>query len=331
MKVPASLLALVLALAACRVVKERPHSGPDGGPGGPVSNVPPRGTATTLDIASWNIEWFGDTSNGPSNEALQLSNARDVIAGTDFDVWGLQEIVSTPQFDNLVGQLPGYAGFLASDPLVVNGAAFYSDFGNLEQKVGLVYNTSVVTVLGASVILLQNNFDFAGRPPLEIKLRASLGGATQDIVLIVMHSKCCSDPESYQRRVNASTALKAYVDAMYPTQKVWVIGDWNDDLDTSIFDEQPSPYVNFVTDGRYTVQTQALTDAHVASTVSFPEMIDHHMNSDEAAATYVADSVEVYRVDAVVANYGSTTSDHFPVLSRYNIATPVAADRRAPR
>jgi len=328
MKVPANSVALALslaALAACRVVDERPHGGPDGGRSGPVVSVPPRGTATTLDIASWNLEWFGDTAHGPSVEALQLSNARDVIAGTDFDIWGLEEIVSTPQFDSLVGQLPGYAGFLANDSLVVNGAAFYSDFDNLEQKVGLLYKTSVVTVLGASVILLQSNFDFAGRPPLEIKLRTSLGGSTQDIVVIVMHSKCCSDMASYQRRVNASSALKAYVDATYSTQKVWVIGDWNDDVDISIFDEQPSPYANFVTDGRYTVQTQALTNAHVASTVSFSDMIDHHMNNNEAAATYVAGSVEVYRVDAFVANYGSTTSDHFPVLSRYTLGPAATA------
>ena len=38
--------------------------------------VPGKGSATTLDIASWNIEWFGDTGNGPSNETLQLQNAR---------------------------------------------------------------------------------------------------------------------------------------------------------------------------------------------------------------------------------------------------------------
>jgi hypothetical protein len=28
--------------------------------------------------------------------------------------------------------------------------------------------------------------------------------------------------------------------------------------------------------------------------------------------------VEAYRVDQYISNYSSTTSDHFPVLSRYN-------------
>lgn len=309
----------LLSLAACRELPERMPEPADAAPDG-MARVPTRGTETTLDIASWNIEWFGDTAHGPTDEALQLRNARDVIAGTDFDLWGVAEIVSTEQFESLRDELPGYEGFLANDARVVGGPASYSDFGNLEQKVGLLYKASIFTVLGASVILAQNDQAFAGRPPLEVKLRASLGGATQDMVVIVMHAKCCADLESYQQRVDASSALKAYLDATYPTQKVWVIGDWNDDLTTSIAGGQPSPYQNFIADrARYTVETETLSSAHVGSTVGYGSMIDHHMVSDEAAATYVPGSVDVYRVDAYVPSYGSTTSDHYPVLSRYRL------------
>ena len=63
--------------------------------------IPGKGTTSTLDVASWNIEWFGDTNNGPGNETLQLQNARDVISGTDFDVWGVAEIVSNSQWNSL--------------------------------------------------------------------------------------------------------------------------------------------------------------------------------------------------------------------------------------
>lgn len=280
--------------------------------------VPAKGTASTLDIGSWNLEWFGDTANGPSDEALQLGNARDVIAGADLDIWGLEEIVSTAQFSSLKAQLPGYAGFLANDASVVNGPAYYSDFSNAEQKVGLLYKSSVASVLGASVILTASNTDFAGRPPLEVRLRVTLGGSTEDVVVIVMHPKCCTDSTSYQRRVNASNALKSYLDSTYPTQKVWVIGDWNDDVDTSISTGKASPYQNFVADAaRYLVPTKALSDARISSTVSYADTIDHHLGSNEVAATYVAASAEVYRVDAYLASYGTTTSDHYPVLSRY--------------
>jgi hypothetical protein len=46
-------------------------------------------------------------------------------------------------------------------------------------------------------------------------------------------------------------------------------------------------------------------------------MIDHHLNSNEANAAYVAGSVQVYRVDQYIASFDASTSDHYPVLSRY--------------
>jgi endonuclease/exonuclease/phosphatase family metal-dependent hydrolase len=280
--------------------------------------VPARGTPTTLDIASWNIEWFGDTANGPTNESLQLQNARAVISGADMDIWGVAEIVSLSQWNSLKSQLPGYAGFLAKEPNVVNGAAFYSGFNNTEQNVGILYKSSIATVIDARVILTANDFDFAGRPPLQATLRVTLNGATEDIVVIILHAKCCSDSDSWTRRRNASSALKSYLDTNFPTQKVWVIGDFNDDLDTSITPQSASPYANFVNDfTRYWFPTKELTDAGISSTTSFPDMIDHHLNTNEANATYIPDSVEAYRVDQFISNYATTTSDHFPVLSRY--------------
>lgn len=284
--------------------------------------VPGKGTETTLDIASWNIEWFGDTSNGPTNEALQLQNARDVIAGADMDIWGVAEIVSLAQWNNLKAQLPGYAGFIAKEPNVVNGAAFYSDFNNTEQNVGILYKTSIATVTDARVILTANDFDFAGRPPMQVTLRVTLNGATENIVVIVLHAKCCSDSDSWTRRRNAANTLKSYLDANFPTQKVWVIGDFNDDVDTSIAPGHATPYANFVNDtARYRFPTKALSDSGIASTTSFPDTIDHHLNTNEANATYVAGSVEVFRVDSFIPNYGSTTSDHFPVLTRYTFGS----------
>lgn len=307
--VPAMLL---VALSACQVEELAPVELSQ------AAVVPSRGTASTFDVGAWNLEWFGDTANGPTNEALQLGNARDVIAGADMDVWGMEEIVSAGQFSSLVSQLPGYAGLLANDPSVTNGPAYYSDFGNAEQKVGLLYKTSAASVLGASVILTQYNNDFAGRPPLEVRLRVAAGGGTEDVVMIVMHPKCCTDSTSYQRRVTAANALKSYLDATYPTQKVWVIGDFNDDVDTSISTGKASPYQPFVTDAaRYLVPTKALSDARISSTVSNSETIDHHLVSNEVAAAYVPSSAEVFRVDAYVPSYATTTSDHYPVLSRY--------------
>jgi hypothetical protein len=65
------------------------------------ATIPAKGADDNLDVASWDIEFFGRTSNGPTNETLQLSNVRDVIAGTDVNIWGVAEIVSTSTFNAL--------------------------------------------------------------------------------------------------------------------------------------------------------------------------------------------------------------------------------------
>jgi|GEM_PF-2272634 len=283
--------------------------------GSAPSVVPARGATSTLDIASWNVEWFGDTTRGPSDETLQLENVREIVAGADMDIWGLTEIVDSNHWTRLKSELPAYSGLLADEADVRYGPDWYHDG---LQKVGILYKTSLATVEDARVILTQYAEEFAGRPPLQVTLRATLNSTTRDLIVIVIHAKCCPDPESWTHRVNASNALKTYLDVAFPTEWVWVIGDFNDDIDASISLEHSSPYANFMADEpRYEFVTRALSDSHVASTVGYTECIDHHLTTDEGRASYIAGSTEVYRVDRYVFDYATTTSDHFPVLSRY--------------
>ncbi|WP_224368956.1 endonuclease/exonuclease/phosphatase family protein [Hyalangium versicolor] len=278
--------------------------------------IPSQGSSTALDIGCWNVEWFGSSSNGPTNETLQQSNVKDVLLGANMDIWGLEEIVSTTAFNNVKSQLSGYAGLVASDSSVTNGSSYYS---SSEQKVGILYKTSVASVQSARIILTSYDSDFAGRPPLEVKLRVTLNGTTRDIVVIVFHAKAFDDATSWQRRLNASNALKSYLDSTYPSTPVVVLGDWNDDVDTSITSGKASPYQNFVSDSAdYFFPTKALSDAGVASTASYSDMIDHQLVTNELKSLYVSGSAKVYRVDSYISSYASTTTDHFPVLTRYN-------------
>jgi endonuclease/exonuclease/phosphatase family metal-dependent hydrolase len=293
------------------------------GPGGNDStqvSVPAQGTPATLDIGNWNLEWFGSADFGPNDEALQLRNVAAVMGGADLDIWGLEEVVDAGEFAGLLSRLPGYSGMLANDPSVVDGAAYYSDFDDTEQKVALVWRTSVATLESARVILGAYDNEFAGRPPVEFHLAVTLGGAAEDLVVIVLHAKSGSDGASRDRRDAGAQALKAYLDATYPTQRVMVIGDFNDDVDTSITSGQPSPYRYFVEDSAdYTFTTKALSDAGVASTVGYADMIDHQLDTNEQAATYVAGSAEAFRADRYITDYGATTSDHYPVIARYRV------------
>ncbi|MEV6332395.1 lamin tail domain-containing protein [Streptomyces sp. NPDC051909] len=286
-----------------------------------ATSVPSQGSPTQLDVGNWNLEWFGAPDFGPTDEALQQQNVRDVMAGTDMDVWGLSEVVSTSAFDTLVAGMPGYTGVVANDPTVTNGAQYYSDFGNTEQKVALVWRSSLATLVSAKVILTDQNSNFAGRPPVEFTLRGTFDGVTRDLVFIVLHAKAGSTQDAWNLRNPASQALKSYLDTTYPTQNVFVIGDWNDDVDTSITSGKTSPYANFVNDAaRYTFPTRALSLAGVPSTAGYPDFIDHQLTTNEVQAKYVTGSATAFQPQAYVPNYATTTSDHYPVLARYDFA-----------
>lgn len=279
--------------------------------------------APRLEVASWNIEWFGAPGNGPADDDQQRQKAAQVIAGAEIPVWGLVEMVDTTHFTNLISSLPGYEGFLADDPSVTWGTSFY---GVSEQKPGFLYDATRVEVTGASLILTDYDLTFAGRPPLRVDALVDLDGDAVELVFIVLHLKAFKDVTSYGKRKDASVALKSYLDTTLPDDRVLVIGDWNDDVDESItwdpinLTRMPTPFENFVTDtADYTFLTSALSAAGMTSTVGHGEMIDHHLATDELAAWHVGTS-EVLRPDlwsSPVTEYGSTTSDHFPVVSRF--------------
>ena len=55
-------------------------------------NIPKIGNDTLLEVCAWNIEWFGDTGYGPTDETLQFNNVKAVIEKTDIDVLALEEM-----------------------------------------------------------------------------------------------------------------------------------------------------------------------------------------------------------------------------------------------
>lgn len=315
-------LALPVALAACGgggPGNVTPPDDDDDDPDERPVTIPALGSAATFDAATWNIEWFGDPGNGPIDEDFQLWRVRDVINGAELDLWAVQEIVDEDHFDDLVDAAPGYRGLLANDPGVTGGPAFYNDFGGNEQKVGVIYRSEAVEVLSARVILTELDYEFAGRPPLEVRVRVSAGGGTVEGVVVVLHAKASDDRESWERRGRAAAGLETYLDATWPDARVWVLGDFNDDVDVSIHAGEVSPYAELVVSPEWTFVSGVLSAAGASSTVNFDDMIDHHMVSDEAMAGYVDGSVGVVGLGAYIDNYGTRVSDHYPIVARYGL------------
>jgi len=278
--------------------------------------VPREDRTATVDVGSWNVEWYGDANNGPTNEAKQQANVAQVLSQLDLDLVGLVEVVSESGFLNLMEKLPGHAGLLVTDPRVAGGKDFYS---TNEQKVALVYRRRF-TVDSARVVLSESAWAFAGRPPMEVKLSFSEGGRPRTLVVMVAHFKAMANQDGYQRRVTSAAALKTYLDTEYPRSWVLLVGDLNDDLDRSTYHGLTSPFAALVNDTEhYRFTTDSLTATNTPTTVGFSSTIDHHLATQGLAARYVEGSAKVLRVDAQIGEYGTSTSDHYPVLTRYDL------------
>ncbi|MDQ3262866.1 MAG: lamin tail domain-containing protein [Myxococcota bacterium] len=288
---------------------------PDAGTDAGVVFVEPD-AGTYLKVVTWNVLWFGSTNPefGLADDDLQQVNIRTVLGRIGADIYGLQEVVDPARLTALVGQLPGYAGFTANEA----GGGYSAD----EAKPAFVYRTSTVEVLARSTISELNNYDFAYRPPLRVDLRITKAGATRELTVLVVHLKASGAVEDWQRRANSSVQLKAWLDTQLPAQDVLVIGDFNDDLDQSYVSGKPSPFANFVADpANYRFATQVLTDENIPTTTDYSTPIDHQLMSNELEYRLLPGSVQVIRPDQWIASYRSTTSDHFPVVAQYLMAT----------
>lgn len=317
--IPGTLLA-GLALAACGSSSPSAPPPPEEPKVPDPVVVPALGSDATLDVVTWNLLFFGAPNSGPSDELLQLARVRDVILGTDADLWAVQEVVSKSSFDALLAELPSYGGVLASDSAVIDGSAY---FGASELKTGLIYKRSAAQFLDARVVLGDLEYEFAGRPPLEVRLRLTLGGAAVDAVVLVIHAKANSEVASWERRMAAALGMKEYLDETWPSQLLLVPGDWNDDMDESITSGRDTPYRNFIDAAPdWEFPTASLGAEGATSLVDWDTVVDHILASDEAMQWYEAGSAQVYRVDEHVPSYRETTSDHFPVIARFFPVTP---------
>lgn len=273
---------------------------------------PKFGNDTLLDIGCWNIEWFGDATpgNGPDDEATQFNNVKAVLANADVDVWSLEEVSSPSAWNNLLAALPDYAGEISSFSQTQKTALIWK-----KDKFDFVFSQSVLT--GS-----QYDYDFAGRPPLEILLKTKNTPVIDTIYFYVLHLKAYADQTSYGRRKNAAGYLKTFLDQNRPDKKFVVLGDWNDELNGSTVSGNVSPFLNFQNDtAEYFYICKQLSDQGKKSYAnSSGRMIDHIMISTWMKEFYVPGSSQVLDIlPNYISGYSRNTSDHYPVMGFFNM------------
>lgn len=252
------------------------------------------GTTSTLDISTWNIEFY------PKNSTSQ-SKVVEIIINSKIDVFGLQEIGSdNGGFAELLSTLGNDFGGYISDPA-----------NSYDQNVAFIYRKEEVTLVtpGRVITELENNDAFP-RTPIEIVFKHNSGF---DFVVINNHLKCCDGSED--RRRLASEKLKKYIDDKYKTSntKVVLLGDLNDRIDS---DETDVVFQNFIDDAdNYVFVDKDVSEA----TKDGPGWanIDHILINKPLFKIYDKPAKKL-KGENFDYNYDSFVSDHFPVWVNLN-------------
>ncbi|MFL1894503.1 DUF5689 domain-containing protein [Aquimarina sp. 2-A2] len=300
----------------------------------------------TFDVVTWNIEWFGDEANSPvgnnpMSDAIQRDSTAVVLKKLNADIYAVQEIADDALFAELVSTLPGY-DFILSDAF-----SNPSSTSNV-QKVGFIYNTETVNVVSTramftSIHPLYNGGDasaiadypnettrfFAsGRLPFLMTADVTVDGVTERIDLVALHARANSGTDAqarYDMRKYDVEVLKDSLDANFGTNKVILLGDYNDDVDETVADISStiSSYERYIQDSsNYTVVSSALSDAGLRSFIFRENMIDHIAITNELDESYLENSVTVH-YDVYDNDYAFNTSDHLPVSARFLLTPPI--------
>jgi Bacterial Ig-like domain/Secretion system C-terminal sorting domain len=298
---------------------------------------------TTLEVVNWNIEWFGSTGNGPTNEVQQEQNVKTILSNLNADVYAVTEIVSEERLKAVVEQMPGYTYVMSNYGSHTNTSVNPTSALATAQKLAFIYKTSVLSNVTTTALLsvgINTAADIAnpaydywasGRFPYMMSADVTLNCVTKPVKFVLVHAKANTDPvvTSYNRRKAGADALYNLLQVQYANDNIIMLGDYNDDLDVTItagINPPVTSYLSFTNDAiNFTPVTLPLSLAGKKSTVSYNDIIDHVTVSNELVANYLPASAKIRTdVTSLVSNYGSTTSDHYPVFSRYRFNNTTA-------
>ena len=259
------------------------------------------GSEYSLDVISWNLEWF------PKNGQTTLDSLALIINTIKPEVIALQEINDVSAFNTLLTMLPLYEGS-------------YSSFSNL--KLAYIYKKSL-TINNIFTISSNATYNFAGRPPYCLELVYD----NQTFFLVNNHLKCCGDgalqlsdsSDEECRRLNAMTIIKQYIDDNLNNENVIVLGDLNDILTDNVANNIFQDIINDSSNYVFADIDIANGPSNNWSYPNWPSHIDHILITNELFPLFENDSsyIDLINVKDFLAGgfsaYDNILSDHVPI------------------
>lgn len=266
------------------------------------AQVPSFGSMERIDLASWNLMWYGHAVYGSTNKARQRSSVGQVLRNAKIDIWCFQEVCDTGDFSDLLRE---------SGPFHHIYASYWQD-----QKIAWVWDSTQWTLIHDTMLFKDSPQDFAsGRLPVLVVLVAKNRADTLFLVGVHLKAHTGSDPqkqEAYFNRKVSGEHLNSWKD-MFSDRRVIVAGDWNDDMDKSVFNDTVSPFAALKNAGTFLLEKQALAGE---KTWYFGDAcIDHIWVNQKTKEIYTKGSAQILLLDWYFGKYPEEVSDHFPVFA----------------
>ncbi len=262
----------------------------------------------TIDVTTWNLEWFGwaDSTRGPFNKSLQRQRIRTIMDTIKADIYALQEVLSDEALASL------------SDSIVGGYRRIYNSDIPSDQKMAYIYNPSTVTPASTGLAVNGGSQAWAnGRFPLRMTFDIAGG---KRMVVFNIHAKATDSATAqtdYQRRKTDAETFHAYLREFYADSSVIVLGDFNDRLvGTNIDSTLPSCYGVFTGDTQgWRATTLPLEQQGLSSYLGFNRsFLDHILINSKLVPVFYRAYVE--SPERYLTSYSSTVSDHRPVTLR---------------
>jgi endonuclease/exonuclease/phosphatase family metal-dependent hydrolase len=272
-------------------------------------------------VATWNVRNFG-ASNSAS---IQTDNVITVLRTLKPDLIAIQELKTKSVLDDIVEALPMYDYVFAE---------YISTGSNV--SLGFIYSPDLIEPIYSGAIdnldqSLDNSAFFsnaAGRIPLAFQFELRKGDGERTITAINIHGKAntgttSQQTDSYNKRKNMAEALYG---SIVNNERSWgyviLLGDYNDDLDKSIFQSRDTPYLSFVNDDQtFWPVTLTLSEDGVRSMTRYSDIIDH-ITATRRFQDFQSSSdedIRVHRPDEYLPGNYEDTSDHFPVAASFDM------------
>jgi endonuclease/exonuclease/phosphatase family metal-dependent hydrolase len=272
------------------------------------------GTDSSLDIATWNIEWF------PKNGQTTVEYVTQILQQLDLDVLAMQELDNKDMFDEMLDALPAYTGYYES--------AWFAGLA-------YIYKTEYVEINNIYEIYTTSPY-WSAFPRSPMVMDMNFMG--ESYFLINNHFKCCGDgildfnneSDEEKRRYNAANLLKEYIDTNLSDKNVLVLGDLNDDIAES---SQNNVFQMILEDPEnYLFVDFAIANGSSSnwSYPTWPSHLDHILITNELFDELDNFDIQTIKIDEYLDGgwneYDYNISDHRPVAVKFNFNSNINGD-----